>query len=152
MPPDTARYDTDFYTWTQHQAAILREGAVAELDLANLAEEIESLGARDRRELHRRLHRLVTHLLKWYYQPSKRQTGHSWLSTIRTQRDEIAALLEQSPSLRRTVPEALRARYRRAREDASAQTRLPLATFPATCPWTAEQVLDPDFWPEADLP
>lgn len=145
----TTLYDTDFYTWTQEQAALLREGAWQEVDRLNLAEEIESLGARDRRELHRRLQRLVMHLLKWQYQPSKRQTGHSWRSTIRTQRYEIATLLAQSPALRRTVPEALDTRYRYARENASDETRLPLETFPETCPWTVEQVLDEQFWPEA---
>lgn len=150
MTPPLSGYEQDFYTWTQEQAALLREGAVTELDLANLAEEIESLGARDRRELQRRLQRLVTHLLKWYYQPAKRQTGHSWRTTIRTQRHEIAALLEQSPSLRPTVSAVLAARYRAAREDASDQTHLPLLTLPATCPWTEAQVLDLTFWPEAD--
>jgi hypothetical protein len=148
MSTQSTVYDTDFYQWTQEQAALLREGKVKALDLENLAEEVESLGARDHRELRRRLQRLITHLLKWQYQPARRQTGHSWLSTIRTQRDELAALLEQSPSLRRTVSEALNGRYRRAREDASAQTRLPLDTFPATCPWDADRVLDPDFFPE----
>ena len=148
MGTNTELYEQDFYAWTQHQAALLRAQKSHDLDYDNLAEEVESLGARDHRELRRRLQRLVTHLLKWQYQPSGRQTGHSWLSTIRTQRDEIAALLEQSPSLRRTIPEALRVRYRRAREDASDQTGLPLATFPEACPWTVGQVLDEDFFPE----
>lgn len=141
-------YAHDFYAWTQEQAALLREGAWGELDRSNLAEEVESLGARDRRELHRRLQRLVAHLLKWAYQPSKRQTGRSWRSTIRTQRQEIAMLLEQSPSLHRTVPAALDARYASARADASDQTRLPLDTFPDVCPWAADQVLDETFFPE----
>ncbi len=148
MSTNAELYAQDFFAWTQTTAALIRAGKWYDLAPEALAEEVESLGARDHRELRRRLQRLVTHLLKWQYQPSGRQTGHSWLSTIRTQRDEIAALLEQSPSLRRTVPEVLNARYRRAREDASAQTHLPLATFPETCPWTAEQVLDADFWPE----
>ena len=143
-------YEQDFFEWTQTTAALIRAGKWYDIAPEALAEEVESLGARDHRELRRRLQRLVTHLLKWQYQPSRRQTGHSWLSTIRTQRDEIAALLEQSPSLRRTVPEALRMRYRRAREDASSQTHLPLAIFPETCPWTPEQVLDDDFWPEGE--
>jgi len=142
-------YDEDFYAWTQHQAALLREETWQDLDYPNLAEELESLGARDHRELRRRLTRLVTHLLKWQYQPAGRQTGHSWRLTIRTQRQEIAELLEQSPSLRQTVPAALSARYTLAREHASAQTRLPLDTFPPTCPWTVEQVLDETFWPDA---
>jgi hypothetical protein len=149
MNPHTTQYDQDFYTWTQEQAALLEARHFEALDIPNLVEEITSLGARDHRELRRRLQRLVTHLLKWQYQPSRRQTGHSWRSTIRTQRQEIADLLVQSPSLRRTVPEALIARYAMAREHASAQTHLPLETFPETCPWTAEQVLDDHFWPEA---
>jgi uncharacterized protein DUF29 len=150
MGTNVTLYEQDFYAWTQEQAALLREGAVQDLDVGNLAAEVEGLGARDHRELRRRLGRLVTHLLKWQYQPAGRQTGHSWWSTIRTQRQEIADLLEQSPSLRRTVPEALRGRYALARDHASAQTHLPLALFPATCPWTPAQVLDADFWPGED--
>jgi hypothetical protein len=32
-------YDTDFYTWTQEQATLLREGAFPALALPHLAEE-----------------------------------------------------------------------------------------------------------------
>ena len=148
MSTNAELYAQDFFAWTQTTAALIRAGKWYDIAPEALAEEVESLGAHDHRELRRRLQRLVTHLLKWQYQPSRRQTGHSWRSTIRTQRQDIADLLEQSPSLRRTVPDALSARYALAREHASAQTRLPLATFPETCPWIAEQVLDADFWPE----
>jgi hypothetical protein len=148
METNAELYKQDFFAWTQTTAALIRSGKWYDIAPEALAEEVESLGARDHRELRRRLQRFVTHLLKWQYQPSRRQTGHSWRSTIRTQRQEIADLLEQSPSLRRTVPDALSTRYALAREHASVQTRLPLATFPETCPWTPEQVLDTDFWPE----
>ena len=148
MGTNAELYKQDFFEWTQSTAAMIRAGKWYDIAPEALAEEVESLGARDHRELRRRLQRLVTHLLKWQHQPSGRQTGQSWRSTIRMQRQEIADLLEQSPSLRRTVPDALSARYALAREHTSAQTRLPLATFPETCPWTAEQVLDADFWPE----
>ena len=140
-------YDTDFYEWTQHQAAALAAGHVSELDLANLAEEIESLGKRDRRGLRSRLKLLVMHLLKWRCQPEVRQTGHSWWSTIRTQRRDIDLILEDSPSLRRQVPDMIEADYQAMRLDASGETGLPLEAFPETCPWTAEQVLDETFWP-----
>jgi hypothetical protein len=147
MSNKTALYDQDFYTWTQEQAALLREGAVHELDLGNLAEEIESLGKSDRRALGSHLRNLVLHLLKWQYQPSGRQTGHSWQSSINIARDEIALILEDSPSLVATVPALLARRYPLARHHAADETRLPLATFPTACPWPPEQVLDPDFWP-----
>jgi Domain of unknown function DUF29 len=144
----TTGYDEDFYTWTQAQAALLREGAWQELDMLNLAEEIESLGKSDRRALRSHLEGLVMHLLKWQYQPSGRQTGHSWYSTIVEHRLQIDAILEDSPSLQRAVPALLNGRYFSARQRASAETRLPLATFPDVCPWMAEQVLDAGFWPE----
>jgi hypothetical protein len=160
MPPDTALYDTDVYAWAQHQAALLREactgprssGAFAELDLVNLAEEIDSLGINQRHALGSHLRTILLHLLKWRYQPQKRQTGHSWQSSITRVRDEIALRLEASPSLERDIPALLVRRYPAARRLASQQTRLPLATFPITCPWTVEEILDADFWPEADTP
>ena len=37
-------YDTDFYAWTQTQAAALRAKDLAALDLEHLAEEIADLG------------------------------------------------------------------------------------------------------------
>ncbi len=140
-------YDTDFFEWTQHQAAALAAGHVSELDLANLAEEIESLGKRDRRGLRSRLKVLVMHLLKWRYQPERRQTGHSWWSTIRTQRRDIDLILDDSPSLRRQVQDMIEADYAAMRLDASGETGLSLETFPEMCPWTVEQVLDETFWP-----
>jgi hypothetical protein len=141
-------YDEDFYAWTQEQAALLRKGAVHDLDLTNLAEEIESLGKSDRRALGSHLRNLVMHLLKWQYQPDGRLTGHSWQSSIRNARAEITVLLEDSHSFRREVAGLLVRWYPLARQTAADETRLPLATFPASCPWTPEQVLDADFWPD----
>jgi Domain of unknown function DUF29 len=147
MNPTVPLYDADFYTWTQQQAALLRDGKVHELDLANLAEEIESLGKSDRRALGSHLRGLVMHLLKWHYQSSGRQTGHSWRTSINNHRRDIHAIADDSPSLRRQVPDLLAREYPRSRRDASDETGLPLATFPEACPWTPEQVLDEDFWP-----
>ena len=141
-------YSEDFYTWTQTTAALIRAGKWTDIDPESLAEEVESLGARDLREMRRRFKRLLTPLLKWQYQPSRRQTGHSWRTTIRNQREELAALFEQSRTLANQAADAMQRSYRGARLDAADQTRLPLTTFPATCPWTLEQVLDDDFWPE----
>lgn len=148
MPTKDTGYDQDFYAWTQAQAAFLREGAWRELDMPNLAEEIDSLGKSDRRAIRSHLKILVLHLLKWQYQPSMRQSGHSWRSSITNARDEIAVLLEDSPSLRRHVAALLTQGYPSARDTVSDETHLPLATFPIACPWTVEQVLDTAFWPD----
>jgi Domain of unknown function DUF29 len=141
-------YDEDFYAWTQEQAALLRKGAVQDLDLPHLAEEIESLGISQKHALASHLKNLVMHLLKWHYQPSGRQTGHSWQSSIINARDEIATILEDLPGLQQSVADLLAHRYPAARRLAQTETGLPLATFPAACPWDVEHVLDEDFWPE----
>ncbi len=103
MSTKATLYEQDFYAWTQEQAALLREGALHDLDVTHLAEEMESLGKSDRRALGSHLRNLVLHLLKWHGQPTGRDTGHSWRSSIRNARAEIAVLLEDSPSLRREV-------------------------------------------------
>jgi hypothetical protein len=141
-------YDEDFYAWTQQQAVLLRAGKWRELDHANLAEELEALGKRDRRELERRLEVLVMHLLKWCYQPERRERSRSWRSTIREQRRRLTRLLEDSPSLRSELPALLDDGYPHARAKALDETRLPPEALPPMCPWTAVQVLDDAFWPE----
>ena len=147
MSTNAELYEQDFYAWTQTTAGLIRAGKWRDLDPEALAEEVESLGKSQHRELGSRLDVLVLHLLKWGYQP--RERSGSWRSTIRTQRRELRRLLQQNPSLRPLVPGAVTDGYPDARLDAGDETGLPLATLPATCPWTPEQVLDADFWPEA---
>jgi hypothetical protein len=150
MSTNAELYERDFYAWTQTTADLIRAGKWSDLDREALAEEIESLGKSQHRELGSRLDVLVLHLLKWCYQPLER--SGSWRSTIRTQRRELRRLLQQNPGLRPLVPDTVADGYPDARLDAGDETGLPLAAFPEACPWTAEQVLDTDFWPEADTP
>src|SRR5258706_6861530 len=97
-------YDQDFYAWTQQQAALLRDQKTQALDFANLAEEIESLGRSDKRELGNRLRILVLHLLKWRYQPDRHPGSHSWEDKILDQRSPLLLLLAASTSLQRELP------------------------------------------------
>jgi len=148
MSTNAELYAQDFFAWTQTTAALIRAGKWYDLAPEALAKEVESLGISQRHALESHLRNLVMHLLKWHYQPGGLLTGHSWRSSIDNARDEIAMILEDSPSLRREVPGLLTRRYPAARRLAHDETGLPLSTFPATCQWTAEQVLDADFWPE----
>lgn len=99
------RYEDDLAAWAEEQASLLRAGEVEGLDREHLAEEIESVGARERRELRRLARLLQQHPLKWHYQPEFR--SRSWMTTIRAQRDEIQAVLADSPSLHPRIPELL---------------------------------------------
>ena len=138
-------YDTDFYAWSNAQAALLRSGRLAAADIEHIAEELESMGINQRNELKNRLRVLLQHLLKWQFQPQERSS--SWVGTIVEQRDRVDLLLEDSPSLRRLLTEALAYSYPRARRAASRETELPLSTFPDACPYTLEQLLNDEFWP-----
>jgi hypothetical protein len=139
-------YEADFYGWANEQAALLREGRLNEADIGNIAEEIESMGRSEKRELVGSLAALLTHLLKWRHQPGGR--GSSWRASIAVQRDDIADHLEDNPSLRSQLPEALVRAYRKAFIVAGDETKLGAAAFPPVCPWTFDEMMDPDFWPE----
>ena len=65
-------YERDFYSWTLHSAQLLRDGKFSEVDIENVAEEIESMGKSDKRQLINRFALLISHLLKWQYQPERR--------------------------------------------------------------------------------
>jgi hypothetical protein len=136
-------YETDFFGWTAHQAKILREQNWQALDIANLIEEIESLGRQERRELENRLGLLVGHILKWEYQPEKR--SRSWKITIRSQRQEIAKLLADSPSLKPYLVEALDRCYSTVINLVLNETPLRLRDLPVECSYTIIQVLDRNF-------
>ena len=140
-------YDTDFYAWAQQQAQALRAKDWAALDLDHLAEEVEDLRKTERRAVRSQLRLILSHLLKWVYQPARR--GESWRSTIANGRVLVQEDLEDLPSLAPELETLAAWAYPRARRDAAKDTGLPLATFPEVCPWTVEEVLDEHFWPEA---
>ncbi len=139
-------YDEDFYAWANEQAGLLRSGKLAAADIENIAEEIESMGKAEKRELISRLSILLLHLLKWEFQPGLR--GPSWQATIKVQRFDLGDHLADNPSLKAALPDAIAKAYRKALVEAGAETGLPEETFPALCRWSYEQMMDDDFWPE----
>jgi hypothetical protein len=144
---DSPLYERDFHAWANEQAALLRGGRLSDADILHIAEEIESMGKTEKRELVSRLTVLLLHLLEWQVQPSRR--GASSRVSIQNARDDIADHLGDNPSLKPQVGAAITAAYRRARRQVAAETRLDEAGLPAICPWTFDQIADEDFWPTA---
>jgi hypothetical protein len=138
-------YEDDVIAWSEQQAALLRAGQWSQLDIDNIAEEIEDVGKSEKRELRHRFSILVEHLIKWKWQPSHR--GSSWLTTIRVQRVDLQKLLRKAPSLRATMDTEL--------ADAVWRDAVVLAVkeaecenLPETSPWTLDLVLAEDFFPD----
>ncbi|MBF0333056.1 MAG: DUF29 domain-containing protein [Alphaproteobacteria bacterium] len=140
-------YERDFHAWANEQAALLRAGRLAAADIEHIAEEIESMGKTEKRELVNRLAVLLMHLLKWQFQPIRR--GSSWERTILEQRIRLESHMADNPSLRAKLGDAIAEAYRLALIGAADETALPRATFPTSCPWSFEKVMDEAFWPES---
>ncbi|TAK72854.1 MAG: DUF29 domain-containing protein [Gammaproteobacteria bacterium] len=139
-------YEKDFYAWAIHNAKLLREGNLSKVDIEHVAEEIESMGKSEKRELINRLALLIAHLLKWEYQPGMR--GNSWRYTIKEQRIQIIQLLDESPSLKRELENKLEQAYEQAIVSALKETGLSEDIFPEECPFSLKQCLNHHFFPD----
>jgi hypothetical protein len=140
----TARtlYDEDPYLWAQSQAALLRDQRFAELDLANLVEEVEDLAGAMRRSVRNRTITIMMHLLELQHSPAS-DPRLGWRETIRTQRTRL--LNDLTPSLRRELEGELPELYARARHDAEASLRdhgeqAAADALPEVCPYAVEEI------------
>lgn len=138
--------EQDFYAWANEQAALLRAGKLDCADIENIAEEIESIGRSEKRELVNLLTVLLLHLLKWRYQPSFR--GNRWRLYVKEQRYRIGRHLSDNPSLKSQLGEAMSDGYELARIKAQQEIGFGAETFPDTCPFTFDQATSEDFWPD----
>lgn len=138
-------YEDDVIAWAEQQASLLRAGRWSELDVDNIAEEIEDVGKSEKRELQSRLALLIAHLLKWAYQQHMR--GHNWVYTIREQRAAIDLGIVKSPGLQSVLadPAWVQQTYHHAK--VKAYEDMHDAILPDELPWTMEQILSSDFMP-----
>lgn len=150
-PRSFASYEEDGYSWALEQAVLLRARRFDLVDVENIAEEIESLGKSLANELRSRYGTLLTHLLKWQFQPEHR--SYSWMGTIRRERVEISKHLRDNPGLKPRRDELFQDSYEGARLQAVTESNLPPDRFPEACPYSLEQAMEADFWPGGqDLP
>ena len=146
-------YDVDFYRWTQEQAALLRqvpgERINLPIDWNHAAEEIEDMGRSDLRAVNSRIGVILEHLLKLEHSPAA-DPRDGWIETVVRCRGDVSRILDDSPSLRRKVPERWLKEYGLARRGAArglARDGVGAEEIPADPPYTVDQVLDPDWWP-----
>jgi hypothetical protein len=138
-------YKTDFHAWTLEVAELIRQHRFAELNVEDLAEELDSMGNQERREVANRLVILLAHLLKWQFQPAYRSA--SWRGSIIEQRKQIIRQLRDNSSLRAHLSDAVLDAYPDAVDIAARETLLEPLTFPLDCPYGIEQILEDDYYP-----
>ncbi len=143
--PLSSLYERDYVRWLLENAALLRAGQLDALDAENIAEELEDMARSDVRAIGSHLAVVMLHLLKWQFQPE--QLSSSWRGSIYNGRTSVRDLLNDSPSLRRRLPEFVAEIYPDAIFNAANETGLPEATFPSACPYSIDALLDLDHWP-----
>lgn len=147
MPAKNATlYDTDFHAWANEQAALLRAGKLAQADVENIAEEIESIARAETRELVSRLEALFAQLLRWHKQPVLRSRHFELL--IEQMRLRVEDHLAESPSLLSRMNEVIPRSYRYAVYEVARETDQDLDAFPAECPFSFDEAMHPEFWPD----
>ena len=139
-------HEKDVYGWAIHTAQLLRNEKMSEVDFDGIIEEMEALGRSNEHELINRLALIISHLLKWQFQPNMR--GHSWICTIREQRRQVKIHVRKNPSLKSKFKEILADAYDVSIPKAAKETSLEEKTFPTQCPYTFEQLMDETFYPE----
>jgi hypothetical protein len=137
-------FEADETAWLDTMAELVRQRRLDELDCDHLAEYLEDMALRDRREISSRLRVLIVHVLKWTYQKNMRTP--SWETTVLDQQAELEEPLAKGV-VRHHAEEVLADIYKKAVKYAARQTKLPAKTFPKECPWTldhllAEEVMD----------
>jgi hypothetical protein len=141
-------YETDFALWAERQAALLRAKRFEEVDLENLIDEVEDLGRRERDTVESYAETILEHLLKLKLSNADRPR-RGWLVTVDKQRAKLARKL--STTLRKHLESELPALYAGLRRPVARQLekdRVPPDALPAVCPYTLDQILDPDWYPE----
>jgi hypothetical protein len=136
-------YERDPYAWSLEQARLLREGRLNEIDAENIAEEILDVGKTEYRVLESALRVLLTHMLKWDYQPERR--SGSWEAIIAVQRNHAVRQLRDNPSLQSRRDEAVSNAYEDARRLAAGETELGLSEFPLECPYDWDTIVERPF-------
>ncbi|WP_035986651.1 DUF29 domain-containing protein [Leptolyngbya sp. KIOST-1] len=143
--PALSLYAADYLRWLEATADALKRGDYGAIDWANVIEELEDMGRRERQSLKSNLVILLLHLLKWQFQPDRQ--SNSWKASIVEHRQRLEDSVETSPSLKPYLGTVLPKAYADAVERAAAETGLPEVAFPPDCPYAVSQIMAKGFLP-----
>ncbi|HZG09462.1 MAG TPA: DUF29 domain-containing protein [Allosphingosinicella sp.] len=133
-------YEEDYAAWVDHQVGLIKAGRWNEIDRDNLIDEVESLGLSVFKGFVSAIEVVLLHMLKWDFQPERR--SRSWIASVDEHRLRAEQELEDSPSYKARIEEAVKRAYRVARLRAAGETDLPIKTFPAECPYDWAQIME----------
>ena len=140
QPAQNRAYKDDLFGWVEDQVALLNSGRLSEIDAVNIADELGDVGNEQYDKLESAIRIVLLHLLKWDHQPERR--SRSWVGSIVEQRRRVARVLKKNPGLKPHTAEAVTEGYEDARTDAAVETGQPETSFPDTCPYSWDDILN----------
>jgi hypothetical protein len=154
--PNGPAYDDDFYAWSRYQAAVLRslETKDNRFDREHVAEDIEDLGKSECLAVRSEVRLIPEHFLKLSHSPAG-EPRTDWMVSVANTRAELEDRL--TATLRQDIAANLGRIYGHARKAAEIALRKhrelgATAALPAECPYTLEEILAADWYPEPPLP
>ena len=143
-------YDSDLAAWASEPAALLRAGRYPDLDIENLAAEIEEVSKREAKSLRSAIREALEHLIKLQISPTPKLQA-DWKVLVAKQRFANADLLDDSPSLRTKMPNLFEQSWKYAREFVilGMQKSEQPTEIPVSNPFTLDQLLDENFFPNS---
>lgn len=139
-------YEQDYALWLHTTCQLLRANRLAEVDIANLLEELNDMGRSEKRDFTSNLIVVLMHLLKYAYQPGQR--SNSWRFTLKEHRRRLQEALKTSPSLKSHLEQVFADCYQEARDLTATETGMNLENFPLESPFSSEQALDREYLPQ----
>jgi polyisoprenyl-phosphate glycosyltransferase len=140
---ETPICDVDRQDWLIQTIDHLRTQDIKQVNWESVLKELNNLAISEKREFQNSIRVLMTYLLGCIYQPESRSEIST--SMIIEQFRQVEALLLDSPSLKSYYLRVFADCYRKAVNDTSVKSGLPVETFPSKPPFSPQDLLNTDF-------
>lgn len=138
-------YEIDDYLWIQETIKLLKEKQFNELDLENLIEELDDLGNEKKHKVESLLEQIIRHLLLLqYWENEYERNSQHWEAEIVAFRTQLRKMLTKN--LSNYLESQLVIIYQDALRYTQKKSRL--TNLPLECPYTFNQLLSEDWFPQ----
>ncbi|MGB3404417.1 MAG: DUF29 domain-containing protein [Microcoleaceae cyanobacterium] len=106
-------HENDFNLWIEEVKVKIQNRDFEDMDWESLIDEIEDMGASQKRALDSYMQRLIEHILKLqYWQSEVERCRNSWMAEVSNFRSRINRILKKNPSLKNYLSSEYRDIYK----------------------------------------
>lgn len=139
-------YELDYLAWYEKTLEQLKNNHSNELDLESLSEVLENLVRDTKRSGESYLRQIIIHLLLIEYWESEKINRCHWAAEIVNFRSELET--DMTTNLKKHLDLVKENIYQKALKYVIKKTELNRTLFPIQCPYSLEQLLDDDWFPQ----